>query len=262
MQSGLTPISASWALNRQPTVQETRWQTTTPSLSADCGRQRTSCAPTPTEGLRILDPRPRPDLPASSPTAVRRGRGRPRGQEHRAAARSARPTTRPAASCTCPRTPASPTCCSCRRARTSARRSTTPWRPSRMRTTTSRSCCRRPTTASTTPRSPRCCGSVNSIPDDIEGDVFGKIYEYFLGKFAMTEGQKGGEFFTPTSIVRLIVEIIEPFNGQDLRPRLRIGRHVRAERALRRATPQRSRQRRLSIYGQERVERDRPSSAR
>ena len=38
-----------------------------------------------------------------------------------------------------------------------------------------------------------------AVPMDIEGDAFGKIYEYFLGKFAMTEGQKGGEFFTPTS---------------------------------------------------------------
>ncbi len=53
-----------------------------------------------------------------------------------------------------------------------------------------------------------------SIPMDIEGDAFGKIYEYFLGEFAMTEGQKGGEFFTPTSIVRLIVEVIEPFHGR------------------------------------------------
>lgn len=53
-----------------------------------------------------------------------------------------------------------------------------------------------------------------SIPMDIEGDVFGQIYEYFLGKFAMAEGQKGGEFFTPTSIVRLIVEILEPFHGR------------------------------------------------
>jgi type I restriction enzyme M protein len=35
---------------------------------------------------------------------------------------------------------------------------------------------------------------------DIGGDVFGKIYEYFLGKFAMSEGQKGGEFFTPTTL--------------------------------------------------------------
>jgi type I restriction enzyme M protein len=49
---------------------------------------------------------------------------------------------------------------------------------------------------------------------DIEGDAFGKIYEYFLGNFAMKEGQKGGEFFTPTSIVKLIVEIIEPYHGR------------------------------------------------
>lgn len=41
---------------------------------------------------------------------------------------------------------------------------------------------------------------MNSIPTDIEGDAFGKIYEYFLGNFAMSEGQKGGEFFTPTII--------------------------------------------------------------
>jgi len=53
-----------------------------------------------------------------------------------------------------------------------------------------------------------------SIPMDLEGDAFGKIYEYFLGNFAMTEGQKGGEFFTPTSIVKLIVEVIEPFHGR------------------------------------------------
>src|ERR1022692_1115606 len=54
----------------------------------------------------------------------------------------------------------------------------------------------------------------SSIPMTIEGDAFGKIYEYFLGKFAMSEGQKGGEFFTPTSIVKLIVGIIEPFHGR------------------------------------------------
>jgi type I restriction enzyme M protein len=54
----------------------------------------------------------------------------------------------------------------------------------------------------------------NGIPMDIEGDMFGKIYEYFLGKFAMSEGRGGGEFFTPTSIVKLIVNIIEPFKGR------------------------------------------------
>ncbi|MEA5026965.1 MAG: class I SAM-dependent DNA methyltransferase [Erysipelotrichaceae bacterium] len=50
------------------------------------------------------------------------------------------------------------------------------------------------------------------------GDTFGAIYEYFLGKFALSEGQKGGEFFTPTSLVRLIVEIIEPYSGLILDP--------------------------------------------
>lgn len=54
----------------------------------------------------------------------------------------------------------------------------------------------------------------SEIPQDIEGDVFGKIYEYFLGNFAMTEGRGGGEFFTPTSIVKLIVETIEPYKGR------------------------------------------------
>ena len=54
----------------------------------------------------------------------------------------------------------------------------------------------------------------SGIQMDIEGDVFGKIYEYFLGKFAMAEGQRGGEFFTPTSLVKLIVEVIEPYHGR------------------------------------------------
>ena len=56
------------------------------------------------------------------------------------------------------------------------------------------------------------------IPMDIEGDVFGKIYEYFLGNFAMAEGARGGEFFTPTSLVKLIVEILQPFEGRILDP--------------------------------------------
>lgn len=53
----------------------------------------------------------------------------------------------------------------------------------------------------------------DNIPDDATGDVFGQIYEFFLGKFAMAEGQGGGEFFTPRSVVRLMVEIIEPHGG-------------------------------------------------
>jgi type I restriction enzyme M protein len=53
----------------------------------------------------------------------------------------------------------------------------------------------------------------SNIPHDANGDIFGKIYEFFLGKFALSEGQKGGEFFTPTSVVKLMVEIIEPHHG-------------------------------------------------
>lgn len=58
----------------------------------------------------------------------------------------------------------------------------------------------------------------NQIPDDIEGDAFGSIYEYFLGEFARSEGAKGGEFFTPQPIVKLLVEIIEPFHGKIFDP--------------------------------------------
>ncbi len=61
---------------------------------------------------------------------------------------------------------------------------------------------------------PQLLKTFSDIPHDASGDIFGKIYEYFLGKFAMSEGQKGGEFFTPTSVVRFIVEVIEPFKGK------------------------------------------------
>ncbi|AEE54480.1 type I restriction-modification system subunit M [Haliscomenobacter hydrossis] len=52
-----------------------------------------------------------------------------------------------------------------------------------------------------------------NIPEDASGDVFGKVYEYFLAEFALAEGQGGGEFFTPTSVVKLMVEVIEPYQG-------------------------------------------------
>lgn len=94
--------------------------------------------------------------------------------------------------------------------------------------------------------------TLNSIPMDIEGDAFGKIYEYFLGNFAMTEGQKGGEFFTPTPIVKLIVEIIEPFKGRIFDPACGSGgMFVQSARfiAEHKANPSQD----LSIFGQERV---------
>jgi type I restriction enzyme M protein len=59
---------------------------------------------------------------------------------------------------------------------------------------------------------------VSEIPDSVDFDAFGRIYEYFLGEFARTEGQKGGEFYTPASIVKLLTEILEPFHGRILDP--------------------------------------------
>jgi type I restriction enzyme M protein len=55
-------------------------------------------------------------------------------------------------------------------------------------------------------------------PVDIDGDAFGRVYEYFMGAFAQQEMQKGGEYYTPASIVKLIVEIIEPYHGRILDP--------------------------------------------
>jgi type I restriction enzyme M protein len=59
---------------------------------------------------------------------------------------------------------------------------------------------------------------VSEIPASLDYDAFGRIYEYFLGEFAMSEGQGGGEFYTPVSIVRLLTEIIEPYHGRILDP--------------------------------------------
>ena len=59
---------------------------------------------------------------------------------------------------------------------------------------------------------------VSEIPVSLDFDAFGRIYEYFLGEFAMSEGQGGGEFYTPSSIVKLLTEVIEPFHGRIFDP--------------------------------------------
>ncbi len=87
--------------------------------------------------------------------------------------------------------------------------------------------------------------------ESLEGDVFGQIYEYFLGKFAMAEGQKGGEFFTPTSLVKLIVEIIEPYHGLVYDPACGSGgMFVQSANFVQR---RRGTSKKISIYGQDRV---------
>jgi type I restriction enzyme M protein len=59
---------------------------------------------------------------------------------------------------------------------------------------------------------------ISEIPATLDYDAFGRIYEYFLGQFARTEGQGGGEFYTPSPIVRLLTEVIEPYHGRILDP--------------------------------------------
>ncbi len=94
--------------------------------------------------------------------------------------------------------------------------------------------------------------TLNSVPMDLEGDAFGKIYEYFLGHFAMSEGQKGGEFFTPTALVQLIVGIIEPFHGRIFDPACGSGgMFVQSARFV--EEHQKNPGAELSVFGQEKV---------
>jgi type I restriction enzyme M protein len=92
----------------------------------------------------------------------------------------------------------------------------------------------------------------NQIPDDIEGDAFGGIYEYFLGEFARSEGAKGGEFFTPQSIVKLLVEIIEPYHGKILDPACGSGgMFVQSANFVKAHTKTAKIMNEIAIYGQE-----------
>lgn len=93
---------------------------------------------------------------------------------------------------------------------------------------------------------------MSGIPLDLPGDAFGKIYEYFLSSFAMKEGQKGGEFFTPPSMVDLIVDILEPFHGRVFDPACGSGgMFVSSARYV--LNHKKNPNEEISIFGQERV---------
>jgi type I restriction enzyme M protein len=80
-------------------------------------------------------------------------------------------------------------------------------------------------------------------------DTLGRVYEYFLGKFAQAEGKLGGEFFTPRSIVRLLVEILEPYEGRVYDPCCgSAGMFVQSERFVEVHGGQKTD---ISIFGQE-----------
>ncbi|MEL4282615.1 class I SAM-dependent DNA methyltransferase [Shewanella mangrovisoli] len=88
-------------------------------------------------------------------------------------------------------------------------------------------------------------------------DILGHIYEYFLGQFALAEGKKGGQFYTPASIVSLIVEMIEPFEGRVYDPAMGSGGFfVQSEKFIERRANQKeidplTQKQKISIYGQE-----------
>ena len=80
-------------------------------------------------------------------------------------------------------------------------------------------------------------------------DMLGRVYEYFLGKFAQAEGKLGGEFFTPRSIVRLLVEMLEPYEGRVYDPCCgSAGMFVQSERFVKAHGGQKTD---ISIFGQE-----------
>ncbi|NLB82389.1 MAG: SAM-dependent methyltransferase, partial [Clostridiaceae bacterium] len=80
-------------------------------------------------------------------------------------------------------------------------------------------------------------------------DILGKVYEYFLGEFALAEGKKGGQFYTPKSIVKLLVEMIEPYKGRVYDPCCGSGgMFVMSEKFIK---EHQGRLDDISIYGQE-----------
>src|SRR3989440_10648452 len=80
-------------------------------------------------------------------------------------------------------------------------------------------------------------------------DILGRVYEYFLSKFASAEGKNGGEFYTPQSVVKLLVEMIEPYKGRVFDPCCGSGgMFVQSEKFVQ---AHGGRLRDLSIYGQE-----------
>lgn len=80
-------------------------------------------------------------------------------------------------------------------------------------------------------------------------DVLGRVYEYFLGEFAQAEGKRGGQYYTPPAVVRLLVEMIEPFEGRIYDPCCGSGgMFVQSTRFVKQHGGQ---ARSLAIYGQE-----------
>ena len=82
-------------------------------------------------------------------------------------------------------------------------------------------------------------------------DILGHVYEYFLGQFALAEGKKGGQYYTPKSIVTLIVEMLQPFQGRVYDPAMGSGGFfVQSEEFIAQHSGKTA-QSQISVYGQE-----------
>ena len=87
------------------------------------------------------------------------------------------------------------------------------------------------------------------------GDVFGRIYEYFLNQFAQSGAQEGGEFFTPPSLVRMIVNVIEPDHGVVLDPACgSAGMFVQTGHFIQEARHKSANEVDITFYGQEKAD--------
>jgi type I restriction enzyme M protein len=88
-----------------------------------------------------------------------------------------------------------------------------------------------------------------SEKENPESDILGRIYEYYIGRFAMAEGSGAGQFFTPGSIVRLLVELLEPYKGRIFDPACGSGgMFVQSLKFIKEHGGEKSD---ISIYGQE-----------
>lgn len=90
--------------------------------------------------------------------------------------------------------------------------------------------------------------NINTIQDK-QQDIVGRVYEYFLGKFALAEGKGKGEFYTPKSIVNLIAEMIEPYKGKIYDPACGSGGMF--VQSIKFIESHNGNQKEVSIYGQE-----------
>ncbi len=91
--------------------------------------------------------------------------------------------------------------------------------------------------------------NISTDKENGKGDFLGKVFEYFLGEFALAEGKKGGQFYTPRSVVELLVEMLEPYKGRVLDPCCGSGgMFVHSEKFVKN---HQGNVRDISIYGQE-----------